>query len=71
MIVCDLGPAQILLRWAVQQGLAVIPKSNNHERLVNNLNILDFQLSDAEMKQLSGLNINLRVSDVQRSLLLS
>lgn len=55
------APAQVLLRWAVQQGLAVIPKSNSHERLVSNLNILDFSLSDAEMKQLSALNINLRV----------
>lgn len=55
------APAQILLRWAVQQGIAVIPKSNNHERLVSNLNILDFSLSDAEMKQLTSLNINLRV----------
>ncbi|KAI0936784.1 hypothetical protein AcW1_000929 [Taiwanofungus camphoratus] len=54
--------AQVLLRWAVQQGLAVIPKSNNHDRLVANLQVDKFELSDADMKALSSLNINLRVS---------
>lgn len=55
----------------MQQGIAVIPKSNNHERLVANLNVLDFNLTDAEMKQLSALNINLRVSAVRRPPILS
>lgn len=53
--------AQILLRWAVQQGLAVIPKSNNHDRLVQNLNVDQFTLTEDEMKSISSLNINLRV----------
>jgi len=55
--------AQILLRWAVQQGVAVIPKSNDHTRLVQNLNILDFQLQENEVKALNNLNINLRLND--------
>jgi len=55
--------AQVLLRWAVQQGLAVIPKSNNHDRLIQNLQVADFELSDADMKALSSLNINLRLND--------
>ncbi|KAI0931749.1 hypothetical protein AcW2_000571 [Taiwanofungus camphoratus] len=55
--------AQVLLRWAVQQGLAVIPKSNNHDRLVANLQVDKFELSDADMKALSSLNINLRLND--------
>jgi len=55
--------AQILLRWAVQQGLAVIPKSNNHDRLIQNLQVDAFELSDAEMKSISALNINLRLND--------
>lgn len=53
--------AQVLLRWAVQQGLAVIPKSNNHDRLVQNLNVDQFTLSEEELKAISALNINLRV----------
>ena len=58
----DQGTAQVLLRWAVQQGLAVIPKSNNHDRLLSNLDIVAWSLSDEEMKAISALNINLRVS---------
>jgi D-xylose reductase len=56
-------PAQVLLRWATQQGLAVIPKSNDKERLVQNLHCEDFKLSEADMKAISGLNINLRLNN--------
>ncbi|PCH33947.1 Aldo/keto reductase [Wolfiporia cocos MD-104 SS10] len=55
--------AQVLLRWAVQQGLAVIPKSNNHDRLVANLQVDQFTLTEEEMKAISSLNINLRLND--------
>jgi len=65
-------PAQVLLRWATQQGIAVIPKSNNQDRLVANLDCNSFDLSDSEIKNLSALNINLRLNnpgdiDVQMS----
>lgn len=53
--------AQIHLR-ATQQGVAVIPKSNNYDRLVANLQCTSFDLSEEETKAVSGLNINLRVS---------
>ncbi|OJT08165.1 hypothetical protein TRAPUB_927 [Trametes pubescens] len=56
-------PAQILLRWALQQGLAVIPKSNNHERLVQNLEATSFELTSEEVKSISALNIGLRLND--------
>lgn len=56
-----LAPAQVLLRWAVQQGLAVIPKSNNHDRLLSNKDVLDWALPEEDFKALSSLNINLRV----------
>ncbi|EPT01501.1 hypothetical protein FOMPIDRAFT_1023202 [Fomitopsis schrenkii] len=55
--------AQVLLRWAVQQGLAVIPKSNNHDRLVQNLDVDQFTLSEEELKSISALNVNLRLND--------
>ncbi|KAI0375198.1 Aldo/keto reductase [Pilatotrama ljubarskyi] len=56
-------PAQVLLRWALQQGLAVIPKSNNHQRLVQNLACTSFELSAEDMQAISSLNINLRLND--------
>ena len=46
-------PAQVVLRWAVQQGIAVIPKSARPERQRANLQIFGFSLSDAEMTALA------------------
>ncbi|KIP11677.1 hypothetical protein PHLGIDRAFT_99086 [Phlebiopsis gigantea 11061_1 CR5-6] len=59
------SPAQVLLRWAVQQGLAVIPKSNNHDRLLSNLQVTEFTLSDEQVTALDALDINLRMNDPQ------
>ncbi|KAJ3725587.1 NADP-dependent oxidoreductase domain-containing protein [Lentinula guzmanii] len=55
--------AQVLLRWAIQRGMAVIPKSNSPDRLVQNLQSEDFELSEDDMKAISALNINLRLND--------
>jgi len=55
--------AQVLLRWATQRGIAVIPKSNNHERLIQNLKCTDFDLTEEQIKAISALNINLRFND--------
>ena len=44
------SPAQVLLRWATQRGLTVIPKSSSRERLDQNLRCTDFDLSEGEMK---------------------
>ncbi|KAG8323364.1 hypothetical protein J6590_006374 [Homalodisca vitripennis] len=49
-------PAQVLLRHVVQLGVAVIPKSANPLRLKENLDIFDFELTDAEMCQLNALD---------------
>lgn len=56
-------PAQIVLRWGVQRGTALVPKSSRRERLIENLNIFDFQLTDEEMKQISNLDRRLRFND--------
>ena len=48
-------PAQVVLRWAVQQGIATAPKSSNPERMAQNLNIFDFSLSEEEMAALDQL----------------
>jgi 2,5-diketo-D-gluconate reductase B len=47
--------AQVCLRWLTQQGIAVIPRTSKVERLQENLAIFDFELSDAEMKEIAGL----------------
>ena len=47
--------AQVCLRWLTQQGIVVIPRTSKVERLEENFAILDFDLSDAEMKEIAGL----------------
>jgi diketogulonate reductase-like aldo/keto reductase len=47
--------AQVCLRWLTQQGIVVIPRTSKIERLEENYGILDFDLSDAEMKEIAGL----------------
>ena len=47
--------AQVCLRWLTQQGIVVIPRTSKVERLEENLANLDFDLSDAEMKEIAGL----------------
>ncbi|XP_041821187.1 glyoxal reductase-like [Chelmon rostratus] len=53
---CERTPAQVLLRWAVQQGVPVIPKSSNPDRIKDNARIFDFTLSDTDMDRLSALD---------------
>lgn len=55
--------AQVLLRWATQRGIAVIPKSSSIERLEANLQHEDFNLSEEDMRSISSLNIDLRFND--------
>jgi len=56
-------PAQIVLRWGVQRGTAVVPKTSRPERLAENLNIFDFELTPAEMQAISALDRNRRFND--------
>lgn len=56
-------PAQVLLRWATQRGLAVIPKSNQTERLVQNLTVNDFDLTSGELETIAKLDVGLRFND--------
>jgi diketogulonate reductase-like aldo/keto reductase len=48
--------AQVILRWLVQRGIVTIPKTVSRERMVENFNIFDFQLSEAEMAQIQTLD---------------
>ncbi len=54
-------PAQIALRWLVQLGIAVIPRSVNRERIRENARIFDFTLSSHDMEQIAQLNRNERL----------
>jgi len=45
-------PAQVVLRWALQQGQMVIPRSSKAERIKSNLELFDFDLTDDEMDRL-------------------
>jgi len=53
-------PAQVLLRWATQRGLSVIPKSNSQNRLQQNLDVTSFDLKDSEISEISSLDKNLK-----------
>ncbi len=57
------SPAQVVLRWGVQRGTSIIPKTTKRERLKENLDIFDFELTDEEMSAISGLNQNRRFND--------
>ena len=58
------SPAQLALRWNIDRGVVVIPKTVNPERMAENFNVLDFKLSEGEMVSLEAL-------DKKKSLFLS
>lgn len=49
-------PAQVILRWNIQSGAVVIPKSVHKERMVENLTIYDFELDEEDMSKIKGLD---------------
>lgn len=57
------SPAQVVLRWGLQRGTAVIPKTSRPERLGENIALFDFELSDHEMEAIGSLNRNRRFND--------
>jgi alcohol dehydrogenase (NADP+) len=56
-------PAQILIRWSLQRGLIVIPKSTNFDRVAENINVFNFKLSGEDMEKINELNKNYRFVD--------
>jgi diketogulonate reductase-like aldo/keto reductase len=55
------SPAQIILRWDLQNGVVTIPKSVTPSRIRENADIFDFQLSAEDMALIDGLNLDTRV----------
>ena len=50
-------PAQVALKWNVQRGVVIIPKSTHIERMQENIDIWDFSLNDEEMNKISSLDL--------------
>jgi 2,5-diketo-D-gluconate reductase A len=55
------APAQVVLRWHLQTGNIVIPKSNSRERMAQNFDLFGFELSAEEMAAIDALDENRRV----------
>ena len=53
-------PAQVMLRWHLQEGRSAIPKSVNRERIASNFDVFGFELSSEELAQIDGLNTGVR-----------
>ncbi len=59
----DKSAVQIALRWLIQRGVSVIPKSVTPKRIKENFELFDFELSDEEMLVLEGLNQDRRLGE--------
>jgi diketogulonate reductase-like aldo/keto reductase len=57
----DKTPAQIILRWALQHGVSSIPKSANLQRIKENFDVFEFEISQTNMDYIDTFNENLRV----------
>lgn len=53
-------PAQVMLRWHLQEGRSVIPKSVNPDRIAQNFDVFDFELSGDELAQIDALDTGVR-----------
>jgi diketogulonate reductase-like aldo/keto reductase len=54
------SPAQVMLRWGLQQGRSVIPKSTKPARIAENIDVFNFELTDAELTAIDGLDTDRR-----------
>jgi diketogulonate reductase-like aldo/keto reductase len=54
--------AQIMIRWSLQHDLVVIPKSVHRERIIENADVFDFEITDNDMEKLNSMNEELRIA---------
>ncbi len=55
------SPAQIILRWHIQRDMLIIPRTKNKERLKDNMNIFDFELSNEDVEKINSLDTGRRM----------
>jgi len=60
----DKTVAQVILRWIIQRGIIVFPKSVNKDRMNENFNIFDFKLSDEDMEKIKELETGNPIADI-------
>ncbi|WP_265459479.1 aldo/keto reductase [Enterococcus sp. HY326] len=59
----DKSPAQVMLRWQLQRGTVVIPKSANVQRMQQNIDVFDFELSPTDMEAIQLLETGFKIVD--------
>jgi len=59
-------PAQVVLRWGIQRGTSVIPKSVHKDRIIENHQVFDFKLTDEDMKAIDQLDKNWRIVNLTK-----
>lgn len=56
--------AQVILRWHIQRGIIIFPKSTKPERVQENIDIFDFELEDEDMTKIKELETNVRIAQI-------
>ncbi|MEE1133993.1 MAG: aldo/keto reductase, partial [Methanobrevibacter sp.] len=56
--------AQVILRWIIQRGIVVFPKSTKESRMIENSDVFDFELSDEDMEKIKELETGIPIAPV-------